>query len=373
MPLKCATKTGEMVLAFNHDAVSWKELAEKNRRLGILVMPCCGRPVVLKRSHLGTRFFAHARRGGSTCPSESEEHLLAKDLVAKAVVQAGWNAETEAVLKSHGLVADVLATKGKKSVAFEIQWSRQKKNDTERRHAAYEKAGIRALWLFKQGDYPRCKEIPAFRLVRDAENRSFQVWVWRNGHDYEKVNTPAQAVELQEFVSGALVGRLKWMPAIGLSIPAFVHVGMHECRCGHVIPVLSVIELDISRVLPGHDNPKLSVEAFQEYPEFLRTAKAQKLLKKQGVVLHFGVSKWKTHHWGDDIFSRYILNSCSGCGDLIGGYEIISGGTESKPAFDLSLTLSEQLVREIHQLQPQLRRWWFDRKLSRVSRMQQIH
>lgn len=366
MPLKCATETGEMVLAFNYDAISWKELAEKNRRMGTLVMPCCGRPVVLKRSHLGTRFFAHARREGSACPSESEEHLLAKDLVAKAVVQAGWNAETEAVLKPHGLVADVLATKGKKCVAFEIQWSRQKKNDTERRHAAYEKAGIRALWLFKQWDYPRCKEIPAFRLVRDTESRSFQVWIWRSGHDYEKVNTPAQAIELQEFVSGALVGHLKWMPAIGLTVPTIMHLATHKCLCGHMASVVAEIELDINRILADHGNPKLWVSSFGELPEPLRTSKMRNFLKANGVTLHFGVTKWP-HRWGNHEFSRYVYNSCAKCGELIEQHS--AWGQTRKAEFELQIILSEQLVQKVHELKEHLQRWWFGRNLVRVSRM----
>lgn len=372
MPLKCATKTGEMVLAFNYDAVSWKELTEENQRKGTLVMPCCDRPVVLKTSHLGTRFFAHARRDGSACPSESEEHLLAKDLVAKAVVQAGWRAETEAVLKPHGLVADVLATKGKKCVAFEIQWSRQKQKDTERRHAAYEKAGIRALWLFKQWDYPRCKEIPAFRLVRSTENRSFHVWVWRNGHDYEKVNSPAQAVELQEFVSGTLVGQLKWMPAMGLTVPMITYLAIHRCPYGHMVPVVAEIEIDINRTLVDHGNPKLWISSFDGFPEPLRTSRMRNLLKTNGVVLHFGVTKWP-HRYGNHEFSRYVCNCCSKCGELIGQHSVWEQTRKEK--FELQIMLSEQLAQKIHEryecreftLKKYLQRWWFDRKLARVS------
>lgn len=287
MPLKCITKSGEAIFAFNYDVSSWKELKEKNRSGNSLVMPCCGRLVTLKTSHLGTRFFAHARREGSACPSESEEHLLAKDLVAKAVVQAGWRAETEAILKPHGLVADVLATKGKKCVVFEIQWSRQKQKDTERRHAAYKKAGIRTLWLFKQWDYPRSKEIPAFRLVWNAERRSFHVWVWRNGHDYERADSPSQVVDIQEFVSGALVGQLKWMPAMGMTVSMITYLAMHKCPCGHMAPVVAEIEVDINRILADHGNPKLWVSSFDGFPEPLRTSRMRNLLKDERRYIAF--------------------------------------------------------------------------------------
>lgn len=361
MPLTCVTKTGDVLLASNYDAVSWRALAADNRNNKHLVMPCCGRLAILKTSHLGTMFFAHIRREGSTCPSESEEHLLAKDLVARAAIQAGWHAETEVALKPNGLVADVLATNGKQRIAFEIQWSRQKWEDTEKRHAAYKEAGVRALWLFKQSDYPRCKEIPAFRLVRDKENRTFHVWVWREGHDYEKVSMPAQAVELQQFISGALSGKLRWMPALGLTVPVVGHIANFKCNKGHETAVLAALELDIGRVLAGHANIQLSVESFREHPELLRSAKARELMEKNGLKLFFGVNNLNLSvRFAEPNFRRYVYPCCSKCKEIIGQWQLNSADMRVVPSFELSLNLSERLASDMPKLKRQIECWWFD-------------
>jgi len=359
MPLTCVTKTGDVLLASNYDATSWRALAADNRNNKHLVMPCCGRLAILKTSHLGTMFFAHIRREGSICPSESEEHLLAKDLVARAAIQAGWHAETEVALKPHGLVADVLATKGKRRIAFEIQWSRQKWEDTEKRHATYKKAGVRALWLFKQSDYPRSQEIPAFKLVRDKGNHTFQVWVWREGHDYEKVSMPTQAVELQQFISGALSGKLRWMPALGLTVPVVGYIANFLCNKGYETPVLAALELDIGRTLAGHTNIKLSVESFKQHPELFRSAKVRELMEKNGLNLFFGESRLPVR-FAKPFIRKYVYSRCSMCKETIEHWQLNGADTQIDPSFELSLNLSEQLVHDLPRLKSQIERWWLD-------------
>jgi competence protein CoiA len=362
MPLTCVTKTGEILLASNFDAMGWRNLAADNRNNKHLVMPCCGRLAILKTSHLGTMFFAHVRKEGAVCPTESEDHLLAKDLVARAAIQAGWHAETEVALKPHGLVADVLVTKGKQRIAFEIQRSRQKWGDTEKRHAAYKEAGVRALWLFRQRDYPRCKEIPAFRLVRDKENGTFQVWVWREGHDYEKVSVPTQAIELQRFISGALAGQLRWMPALGITVPVVGYMADLKCYKGHDTAVLAALELEIDRVLAGHANIKLSVESFSEHPELLRSAKAQEFLEKNGLKLCFGVSNLKLSvRFSEPNFRRYLYPRCSWCKEIIGQWQFKGAALRTVPGFELSLELSDRLVSDMPGLKKHIERWWFDK------------
>jgi hypothetical protein len=359
MPLKCKTNTGETLLAFNYDAVDWQKLIDGNRREKHLVMPCCGRPVVLKTSHLRTRFFAHARKDGSKCPRESEAHLFAKTLIAKAIVQAGWQAETEVTLKPANLKVDVLATKGKHRIAFEVQLSRQKEQVTAKRHAAYEKAGVRALWLFKQWDYPLCKAVPAFRLASDMEGRAFNVWVWREGPHYEKTSQPAQTVDLTEFIAGALVGKLKWQPAVGLTVPVTAWIAQSTCRKGHSTPALVFLEVCVNRALPGHANPQISVQAFSEHPEILRTAKAREHLKQHGLALHFGTSNRTFIPWVNN-FRRYVYACCSKCGELIDDRELKNVTAQVAADFELPLKLSETLVDNIPRLESQLARWWFE-------------
>lgn len=346
------------MFAYSFNRMEWKRLAERNRKGKHLAMACCGRPAVAKTSHCGTQFFAHARRERwNSCPKESEEHLLAKDIVARAVADAGWTAEAEARLKPEGLVADVLATSGRRRVAFEVQWSRQTDGQTCRRHKAYEEAGIRELWLFKQWEYPLCKEVPAFRIAPTG-NRSFDVCVWRDGNGHQKPTRMFQSVGLAEFIKGALAGRLKWMPAAGLETPVIGHVAEAVCRRGHPTGALIELELDIGRLLPGHPNPRLRADLFAEHPEFLRNAAAMEKLGEAGIALRFGMSKWREGF--AEIYSRSITHACAACGAMLDSYDFGKLRDAAEPKFELLLELTPKLLEGIPGLRRQLECWWFD-------------
>lgn len=358
MPLRCGSITGEPVHAYEYDREQWKELAAQNRQDKHLVMACCGRPVVVKTSHCGTQFFAHVRRDDTNCPHETEEHLLAKDLVARAIIEAGWQAETEAVLTAHNLIADVLATKGKKRVAFEVQWSRQTMETTYERHAAYAKAGIRELWLFKQALYPLSKDLPAFRMT-PTEHHTFDVDVWRDGNGYQKATKIFQTADLSAFVKGALLGQLKWNAAVGLTVPAIAHVSHVFCSCDHELALIMELELDIARRLPGHLNPRFPVSRFAEHPEFLRTETARQLLDAAGVCLRFGVQKG---HGRTETYYRYLDTHCAACQRLADWEVVKDYHTPSKPAFEVPITLTPQLLASIPALGRQLECWHFNQE-----------
>lgn len=212
MPLSCKSPDGREY-AFHHDDASWELLALRNRNGKHLRTECCEHPVVLKKSPLGTRFFAHQRRCACKFQPESKEHLLAKDTIARAALSIGWTAETEArsLESMPDWIADVLCSRSGRSalVAFEVQWTRQTQEESERRQAAYKAAGVRALWLMRQADVPISRDVPAFRLVfvPDASSQ-FQVWLPASHHPciYELRSKDrecdwAQRVDLAAFVA----------------------------------------------------------------------------------------------------------------------------------------------------------------------------
>jgi len=226
MPLHCQSPDGP-VFAFLHDENSWHALKEANRIRRHLRMPCCQVPVVLKRSSLGTLFFAHQRSGACNTEPESREHLLAKEITARAALSVGWIAATESrdLAEPPTWVADVLCTRAEKpgKIAFEIQWTRQTHAETERRQAAYASAGVRGLWLMRQRDLPISRTTPAFRLVLTKDSHvPFEVWFPGSRYSPElAVRTRiadgdwGQRIELDRFVRGALSGALKFDPLLG--------------------------------------------------------------------------------------------------------------------------------------------------------------
>src|SRR4051794_31062770 len=81
MPLRCLDPSGRSIHAFDLSDDEWKALETENRKTRHLRMPCCSSHVTLKRSRLGTPFFAHKAVGSCTTAPETEEHLHLKQMV----------------------------------------------------------------------------------------------------------------------------------------------------------------------------------------------------------------------------------------------------------------------------------------------------
>lgn len=85
MPLKCH-RDNQFLVAFDFESDEALEaLRQENAQEKNLRMPCCGASVTLRTSKLGTKHFAHARRGPCATAPEWAEHLLAKRTIIKGV------------------------------------------------------------------------------------------------------------------------------------------------------------------------------------------------------------------------------------------------------------------------------------------------
>ena len=120
MPLRCLDPAGLGIHSFDLTDEQWWALELENRRARHLRMPCCSSAVTLKRSRLGTPFFAHKALGTCTTAPETEAHLHLKAMAVEVARGNGWTAETEVTDTSPSgeqWRADVLAQKGKRQVA----------------------------------------------------------------------------------------------------------------------------------------------------------------------------------------------------------------------------------------------------------------
>lgn len=224
MPLS-ALLVSEPIYAFNFRPDAWQKLRE---RASELRFPCCDAGVVLKRSRIGTQFFAHARKGACITGPESIEHLQAKDAIARAAIAAGWKAETEVRGRSPAgddWIADVLVTRGSVKLAFEVQWARQATEVTQIRQARYETSGVRALWLMRQKDIPKpSKALPAF-LIERTDNGFCIAVDWDPIFQVAKHRYP-----LDRFVQGALGRQLVWRPMTGKKVALTWRVRRRSCE-----------------------------------------------------------------------------------------------------------------------------------------------
>jgi hypothetical protein len=148
MPIRCVDPTGQSIHSFDLSEDEWKSLELENKKSRHLSMPCCAAHVTLKRSRLGSRFFAHKAVGSCTSARETEEHLHLKQMAVMAARAHGWTAQTEVTGTTptgEEWRADVLATKGEHRVAVEIQWSGQTTDETIRRQTQYKDSDVRGL------------------------------------------------------------------------------------------------------------------------------------------------------------------------------------------------------------------------------------
>lgn len=210
MPLRCNDQSGEDIHAFNLEPDRWATLKIHNQKRKHLRMPCCDSGVILKTSKLGTFFFAHTRRGPCTTAHESKDHLMIKTLVCRALSASGWQVETEVRGKSpdgHEWIADVMASKGKSRFVVEVQWSRQLDADTEFRQSRYQDSGLKALWLFRQKDFPKSERIPAVRVGCNEEGH-YQVHLGGyepslDSEDWQYARLRNKfAISVEDFISG---------------------------------------------------------------------------------------------------------------------------------------------------------------------------
>lgn len=206
MPLR-ARLNGDDIQSFNYSESEWMELKSSYAQQA-LIMACCDRKAIPKKSKLGTQYFAHAKRGDCTTAPETADHLKLKALVALSATAQGWSLTTEEPGETpdgEKWVADVMCQKGNARVAIEVQWSHQTRAEFERRTQKYLSSGVRCAWLFRlhrsrrymSKDFEDAYNLPYFGF-RD----------WCDGYQISRYK-----VSLEEFVAGMLSGKLVCHPS----------------------------------------------------------------------------------------------------------------------------------------------------------------
>jgi len=183
----------------------------------------CGLPGHPK-TRKGTRFFAHNPGNGGACtehPGETAQHLRAKDIIVRAAVAAGWDAQPE--VSGDGWVADVLAEKDGRKVAFEVQWSPQVDADYAYRQERYAASGVRCAWFVRheRSVHAPTKEVPIFLLAEEDDDMM--------------VSLGGKVQPLGDGVTALLEGRLQHRDYVSSGDPAemIVHVHQDQCwKCG---------------------------------------------------------------------------------------------------------------------------------------------
>ncbi len=346
---------------------AWATLRQSNRANSELTMPCCGSGVVLRTSKLGTRHFAHSRRGPCATAPETAEHLLAKLRIVEGILAAGWTATAELSGRTpagEDWRADVLASNGRSRIAFEVQWSRQDQQETSRRQQRYADAGVRGLWLFRQRDFAVSEEIPSFKLKFDEHLRSFDVllpsphydpmWLSRDDNS----SSWGQRIPLSNFITGALKGRLQFAPALGRRMPVEVNVARITCwKCNKRTGVVLGIDFAASRILPGcPDIPTTIYDFGNDLPggaTALASILPTSLLRQHGI----GIVKPR---WSKTRSTKYMSNGCVHCDSLQGSFFEHEYAYDATKAFEIEAELKAEWIPHLQEADRYVNRWWFD-------------
>lgn len=265
MPLRCRYHEQD-IYSYNLSNQEWETLRLENKTTHCLHSHCCHAEVVLKVSPLGTRYFAHKRKGKCTTAPESKEHIEAKKQIVEGIQRTDWIAQSEQDGKTpegNEWTADVLATKDSKQIAFEVQWSRQDTQETKRRQDRYQASKVRCLWFFKQHDFISDKSIPAFQ-IRIDQNQVFQVYLPSRKYRADKAKKEAECwlppIPIQGFVEGCLTGRLVYAPVINKVLPLEVRTVSITCRrCKKDTKIITELVFKVEEVFPSCPNLHFSI------------------------------------------------------------------------------------------------------------------
>jgi hypothetical protein len=166
--------------------------------------------------------------------SETVYHRTAKQIILETCQSAGWDATLE--VAGGGWRADVLAQRGNVKLAFEVQWSHLRLDDTLERQERYAADGIRGCWFFRtppnwlirhepsaprqDGGLRAWKKLPLFHLIASATG-TFSV---RMNDDL----TP-----LDSFVNVLLQGKIRHCDVVRAEAGSAQHatVTFFEARC----------------------------------------------------------------------------------------------------------------------------------------------
>jgi hypothetical protein len=202
MPLS-AYINGERQIAPLLDSSEWEALRATRPAIEL---GCCRSRGFMRVSKLGTQHFVHARRSDAcTSAPESAEHLLLKSIILVAVRNASWDGDVEVCSQEGGWRADVMASKDRLRVAFEVQLSTIPFFELAARQQAYSDSGVRGCWFYGYGALnppaPTKTDMPVFPFSYGINN---PVAPSKRGMPPDQVRIGSHEMPLPEAVSALL-------------------------------------------------------------------------------------------------------------------------------------------------------------------------
>ncbi|MEO9851890.1 MAG: competence protein CoiA family protein [Reichenbachiella sp.] len=225
MPLRAIIDNLE-VISVDLSSEEWTELkALKRNSSKTIILPCCNQEGNMRTSKLGLNHFYHRVTDGCNYKAESPQHLKSKMEIIKACKKNNWKAIPEFAEKDW--IADVLACNDDRRIAFEVQWSKQTTDETQRRQERYKDSNVKGCWFMKTipkelrywDRHPKpSQELPIFRIY-ESDNKVLMV-------DLELVQ-----LTLLEFVDSLFNGKVKFCEVHSTQPRQSMSIKFYEKSC----------------------------------------------------------------------------------------------------------------------------------------------
>lgn len=327
MPLRSIID-GKDINSFDLTKEEWNDL-KRNYRTNDLKTVCCGNNAIPKTSNLGTQFFAHSKRAGCTSKPETKEHLLGKEIIALTAKENGWEVKTE-YQDGNKWIADVYCLNDDKKIVFEMQWSPQTNEETEKRQSLYKVSNIRACWFIK---LRKQKEYYCSDLINSFETPVFGIRYNETDRDFV---VPRYDVSLKKMVSGLLNKKLKWSPKEGDILTGQIILGNDNCwKCGKKIKIVIGIQLK-----DKYDN-ELGFRYFSD------DEIASLIMKHMDAEIYksYKIGEIK-YRYSNTVKESYLSNGCYYCGAIQGNFYLHDAEIIDKPIKEFQLEYGKD-IKEI--------------------------
>ncbi|MEN6669796.1 hypothetical protein AAJP47_05410 [Psychrobacter sp. B38] len=348
MPFSCIKDSIE-IFSFSFSTDEWTDLKKNYHQIEIC-MSCCGAKALPKTSQYGTQFFAHKKRGECPITDESNEHMYAKYLCARAALEIGWQVEFERRSddkKPNVWISDLIIYNDKVAIPVEIQWSSQTFSRTRERQAKYnsrvfQSLPIRTLWLQNVGkrklkslEFHQKRWLPLFDLqlmdsntLQGRGTKEFIVSgikplsmllnprtiIWQHLKSSNSKTDDSLKFELTVFIKHLLSGDIQWFPSKKLPIHAYPDISSTKCpTCRKMTSLIQGIDF----YLP---------EAHNSSYYLLNSLPLSKItnFEYQSILEQLNSNKWQTKFGHGEILlstdNSYLSNHCRYCASEISPY-----------------------------------------------------
>lgn len=305
MPLR-AFLDDKTTHSFDFSNEEWVLLKETYRDKS-LTMHCCDRKAIPKTSKLGTKYFAHAKRGDCTSNPETKEHIYLKNLIANIAKTCGWKVTTEhsgETPDGETWIADVFCQKGNGKLAFEVQWTPQNENEYLRRTEKYKASGVRCAWLY------RIKGRGENYHSHSSDSHTLPCFGFRHKDGnfiVSRYDTP-----IADFIKGMFQGELSWCPKPNEPLTINLHHEKETCwKCKRQTNIITSLSVSSS------SNATISSVSFSD--EGIADWIAHNIPKRLLWNNNIGTVK---ERYSKTVRGRYMSNGCFHCDALQGNFYI---------------------------------------------------